>query len=138
MSDLKTKQTEASPSTFISSISDDKKRSDANTLLTIMSDITQQPPAMWGDSLIGFGLYKYQYASGRKGEWFRVGFSPRKQNITLYIMNGFSQYQHLLERLGKHKTGKSCLYISKLEDIDVDVLKQMIALSYQARFDSEI
>ena len=138
MSDLKTKQTEASPSTFISSISDDKKRSDANTLLTIMSDITQQPPTMWGDSLIGFGLYKYQYASGRKGEWFRVGFSPRKQNITLYIMNGFSQYQHLLERLGKHKTGKSCLYISKLEDIDVDVLKQMIALSYQARFDSEI
>ena len=138
MSDLKTKQTEVSPSTFISALNDDKKRSDANTLLTIMSDITQQPAVMWGDSLIGFGLYKYQYASGRKGEWFRVGFSPRKQNITLYIMNGFSQYQHLLERLGNHKTGKSCLYINKLEDIDIDVLKQMVALSYQARFDSEI
>ena len=126
------------PKTFIDGLSDEKKRNDADALLTIMSDITQQKPTMWGDSLIGFGQYKYQYASGRKGEWFRVGFSPRKQNITLYIMNGFSQYQHLLERLGKHKTGKSCLYINKLSDIDVDVLKQMIALSFQARFDSEI
>ena len=126
------------PKTFIDGLSDEKKRNDADALLTIMSDITQQKPTMWGDSLIGFGQYKYQYASGRKGEWFRVGFSPRKQNITLYIMNGFSKYQHLLERLGKHKTGKSCLYINKLSDIDVDVLKQMIALSFQARFDSEI
>jgi len=138
MSELKTKPTLMEPKTFIDGLSDEKKRNDADALLTIMSDITQQKPTMWGDSLIGFGQYKYQYASGRKGEWFRVGFSPRKQNITLYIMNGFSQYQHLLERLGKHKTGKSCLYINRLSDIDVDVLKQMIALSFQARFDSEI
>lgn len=138
MSELKTKPTLMEPKAFIDGLSDEKKRNDADALLTIMSDITQQKPTMWGDSLIGFGQYKYQYASGRKGEWFRVGFSPRKQNITLYIMNGFSQYQHLLERLGKHKTGKSCLYINKLSDIDVDVLKQMIALSFQARFDSEI
>lgn len=138
MSELKTKPTLMEPKNFIDGLSDEKKRNDADALLTIMSDITQQKPTMWGDSLIGFGQYKYQYASGRKGEWFRVGFSPRKQNITLYIMNGFSQYQHLLERLGKHKTGKSCLYINKLSDIDVDVLKQMIALSFQARFDSEI
>ena len=138
MSELKTKPTLMEPKAFIDGLSDEKKRNDADALLTIMSDITQQQPTMWGDSLIGFGQYKYQYASGRKGEWFRVGFSPRKQNITLYIMNGFSQYQHLLERLGKHKTGKSCLYINKLSDIDVDVLKQMIALSFQARFDSEI
>ncbi len=138
MSDLKTQPNQIDVVEFIDNVTDEQKREDARHLLTIMSDITQQQPVMWGTSLIGFGHYKYQYTSGRKGEWFRVGFSPRKQNITLYIMNGFSQYQHLLEQLGKHKTGKSCLYINKLKDIDIDVLKQMIALSYQTKFDSEI
>lgn len=138
MSEAKTKPTELNAEDFISSVQDSKKRQDAFTLLSMMSDITQQPPVMWGDSLIGFGHYDYQYESGRKGSWFRVGFSPRKQNITLYIMNGFTQYQHLLAQLGKHKTGKSCLYINKLDDIDLDILKQMVALSYQTKFDSEI
>lgn len=138
MSDLKTQPTEANVESFIESVDDEQKRTDAKSLLQIMSDITQHDPVLWGDSLIGFGQYQYQYASGRQGEWFRVGFSPRKQNLTLYIMNGFSQYQHLLTQLGKHKTGKSCLYINKLSDVDVDILKQMIALSFQTRFDSEI
>lgn len=138
MSELKTKPTSHDAAAFIAQLDDTSKRADAEALLTIMSDITQQPPVMWGDSLIGFGQYDYQYESGRKGTWFRVGFAPRKQNLTLYIMNGFSHYQHLLAQLGKHKTGKSCLYINKLADIDVDILKQMIALSFQTKFDSEV
>ena len=138
MSEAKIQPTEFNVEEFIDSVVDEQKRKDAHTLLSIMSDITQQPPVLWGDSLIGFGQYEYQYESGRKGTWFKVGFSPRKQNLTLYIMNGFAQYQHLLAQLGKHKTGKSCLYINKLDDVDVDILKQMVALSYQTRFDSEI
>lgn len=138
MSDLKTQPNELNAEAFIASVENQQKREDAQFLLNMMSDITQQPAVMWGDSLIGFGHYDYQYESGRKGSWFRVGFSPRKQNLTLYIMNGFSQYQHLLAQLGKHKTGKSCLYINKLADVDIDILKQMVALSFQTRFDSEI
>lgn len=138
MSDLKTQPNDNSAEAFVASVENQQKREDAIALLNLMSDITQQPPVMWGDSLIGFGQYEYQYESGRRGRWFRVGFSPRKQNLTLYIMNGFSQYQHLLAQLGKHKTGKSCLYINKLADVDIDILKQMVALSFQTRFDSEI
>jgi hypothetical protein len=138
MSDLKTQPTDFDVQAFIDSVENVQKQQDCKALLQIMSEITQQDPVLWGSALVGFGHYHYQYESGRKGEWFRVGFSPRKQNLTLYIMNGFSQYQHLLTQLGKHKTGKSCLYINKLSDIDIDILKQMISLSFQTRFDSEI
>lgn len=81
---------------------------------------------MWGSSIVGFGSYHYQYASGREGDWPIVGFSPRKQNLTLYIMNGFDRYESLLARLGKHKTGKSCLYLNKLEDVDLQLLRELI------------
>ena len=126
MSELKTKPTLMEPKAFIDGLSDEKKRNDADVLLTIMSDITQQQPTMWGDSLIGFGQYKYQYASGRKGEWFRVGFSPRKQNLSIYVGAGMSANPELLKNLGKHKTSKACLYINKLADIDMDVLEAII------------
>jgi hypothetical protein len=86
---------------------------------------------MWGDSIVGFGRYRYQYASGREGEWMLVGFAPRKRNLTLYIMSGFDEYDGLLEKLGKHSTGKSCLYINKLEDIDLDVLRELVDKSVQ-------
>ena len=96
-----------------------------------MADATSEEPSMWGDSLIGFGSYDYTYASGHSGNWFTVGFSPRKQNMVVYIMPGFDDYESTLEKLGKHRTGKSCLYINKLADVDIEVLKRLISASYK-------
>jgi hypothetical protein len=94
-----------------------------------MGQVTGFEPAMWGDSIVGFGSYRYKYASGREGEWPLVGFSPRKQNLTLYIMSGFTRYDSLVENLGKYKSGKSCLYIKKLEDVDRVSLEELIRQS---------
>ncbi|MFT4923949.1 MAG: hypothetical protein ACI8WB_000027 [Phenylobacterium sp.] len=98
-------------------------------MLDLMRSIMGEPAKMWGTSMVGFGRYHYKYASGREGDWFVTGFSPRKQNLTLYIMSGFSEYDDLMGRLGKFKTGKSCLYINKIEDIDQNVLKELIKAS---------
>ena len=94
-----------------------------------MQEVTQEEPMMWGDSIVGFGSYHYKYTSGREADWFQIGFSPRKQNLTIYIMDGFEKYENLLKKLGKHKLGKSCLYINKLEDISILVLKKLISES---------
>ena len=126
---LKTTRNKKSVTAFLNTIENEKKRTDSYAILHLMEEVTGEKPAMWGDSIIGFGSYKYQYASGHKGEWFLTGFSPRKQNLTLYIMSGFSEYDDLLTKLGKHKTGKSCLYINKLEDVDLDTLKALVQLS---------
>ena len=96
-----------------------------------MKQATKSEPVMWGDSIVGFGEYHYKYASGREGDWFLTGFSPRKQNLALYIMSGFSEYEALLSNLGKFKTGKSCLYVNKIEDIDLSTLKELIQRSVQ-------
>jgi hypothetical protein len=96
-----------------------------------MRKVTAEEAAMWGKSIIGFGEYTYRYASGREGEWMLVGFSPRKQNLTLYIMSGFDDYDELLSKLGKYKTGKSCLYINKLEDVDMGVLEELVSKSVE-------
>ena len=96
-----------------------------------MQEVTGDAGHMWGDSIIGFGSYHYKYASGREGDWFLVGFSPRKQNLTLYIMSGFDAYDGLLSKLGKHKTGKSWLYVNKLEDVDMDTLRELVDQSVQ-------
>ncbi|MEJ2757339.1 MAG: DUF1801 domain-containing protein [Anaerolineales bacterium] len=96
---------------------------------TTQNDGTGETPQMWGDSIIGFGSYHYTYASGREGDWMLTGFSPRKQNLTLYIMDGFEEYEDLLKDLGKFKTGKSCLYINKLADVDTNVLKKLVKAS---------
>lgn len=129
MSQLKTQKNDASVTDFLNAVPDEKKRRDSFIILELMQKITGEEPVMWGDSIIGFGSYRYKYASGRQGEWFQVGFSPRKQNLTLYIMAGFDNYESLLEKLGKFKTGKSCLYINKLEDIDLDTLHKLIRQS---------
>ncbi|MCG2785270.1 MAG: DUF1801 domain-containing protein [Anaerolineae bacterium] len=129
MSENKTQKTNASVIDFLNSIPDEKKRQDCLTVFEIMRQVTGLEPKMWGASIVGFGDVHYKYASGREGDWFKVGFSPRKQNLTLYIMDGFPRYQSLLADLGKHKTGVSCLYINKLADIDLDVLKEMIGQS---------
>ncbi len=129
MTELKTKKNDADVEAFLNGIEDEKRREDSFAVLELMKKITKAEPKMWGASIVGFGNYRYKYQSGREGDWFVSGFSPRKQNLTLYIMSGFSRYDELLAKLGKHKTGKSCLYINKLEDVDLDVLAEMIETS---------
>lgn len=129
MAELKTQPTDESVELFLNSVESEKKRADSFTILKLMREVTGSEPQMWGDSIIGFGQYRYRYASGRQGEWFLVGFSPRKRNLTFYIMSGFDGYDSLLGELGKFTTGKSCLYINKLEDIDLDTLRELIRRS---------
>ena len=131
MTELKTKRTDASVIDFLNAVEHEGKRKDSFAILELMREVTGEEPAMWGPSIVGFGSYTYQYASGRQGEWMLVGFSPRKRNLTLYIMSGFDEYDSLLERLGKYKTGKSCLYINKLVDVDLQVLRELVQLSVQ-------
>ncbi len=131
MAEMKTKLNNGDVHAFLNNIPDEKKRQDALTILKLMQDATDVKPRMWGDSIVGFGSYHYKYASGREGDWFLTGFSPRKQNLTLYIMPGFEKYEILLSKLGKHSIGKSCLYIKKMEDVDVDVLKELIKQSVE-------
>jgi len=129
MAELKTKKTTASVEDFLNSIVDEQRRKDCFRVLEIMKAATKAEPAMWGTSIIGFGRYQYAYKSGRTLEWFLTGFSPRKQDLTLYIMPGLERYPALMKKLGKHKTGKSCLYIKKLDDVDLPTLKQLIKQS---------
>lgn len=126
MAELKTKKNTASVETFLNNVADEQRRKDCFRLVEIMKAETKAEPAMWGTSIVGFGRYQYKYDSGRELEWFLVGFAPRKQDLTLYIMGGLERYPSLMKKLGKHKTGKSCLYIKKLEDVDLPTLKQLI------------
>ncbi len=126
MAELKTKKNNASVKEFIDSIENEQKRKDYREISKMMQKASGKNPKMWGDSIVGFGEYHYKYESGREGDWMRIGFSPRKQNITLYIMNGFEKYDQLMKKLGKHKTGKSCLYIKRLEDVDREILNKLI------------
>ncbi len=133
MAELKTKRTPASALTFIKSVPDEKRRRDSLVLLKAFKEMTGQKPKMWGTAIVGFGMYHYEsLRSSQKGDWPLVGFSPRKQNLTLYIMPGFLGLGAELKRLGKHKTSKGCLYINKLEDVSIPVLKQIIKKSYSA------
>lgn len=131
MSEPKTKPTGESVTAFLDRVEDDRKREDAYAVMELMREVTGEEPQMWGDSIVGFGSYRYRYASGREGDWPLTGFSPRKQNLTLYINSGFEEYDNLMQQLGKHKTGKSCLYIKRLSDLDLDVLRQLVRESVQ-------
>ena len=131
MSDLKTKQTSKSVADFIDAIDNDTKRDDSRILLKLMEEVVGEKPKMWGDTIVGFGTYRYVYESGRKGDWMLAGFSPRKQNLTIYMMGGFQNQEKLLAKIGKAKTSVGCLYVKKLADIDVEVLKEMIQLSVE-------
>ncbi len=126
---LKTQENEADVNDFIDHIEDDQKRNDSRLLVTLMSEVTRDSPKMWGKSIIGFGKTSYSNTQAKDVKWFSVGFSPRKQNLTIYCMSGFPELQSLLGQLGKHSTGKSCLYIEKLEDIDMNVLREIVAQS---------
>ena len=129
MKENKTKLSEASVTDFLNSVEDPKRKEDALVLLEMMKKLTKEKPKMWGTSLVGFGTYHYKYESGREGDFFSTGFSPRKQNLTLYIMNGFQKYDELMSQLGKYTAGKSCLYIKKLEDVDLGILEKLIGES---------
>ena len=129
MTELKTKPTKKSVGEFLKKVEYPTKREDCKTILNLMKEITKEEPVMWGDSIVGFGSYHYKYASGREGDWFLVGFSPRKQNLTIYLMSGFEKYKEILNDLGKFKTGKSCLYINKLNDINMQKLRELVSES---------
>lgn len=133
MAELKTKKNNASVSAFINSVANEQRKKDAKELLTLFKSVTKEKPKMWGSSIIGFGQYHYKSTrSSQEGDWMLSAFSPRKQNLSLYIMSGFSKHKDLLKKLGKHKISSGCcLYINKLEDVDLKVLRQIIKNDFQ-------
>ena len=128
---MKTKANADSVDDFLASIDDDARRQECLRVLELMKEVTGEEPTMWGAGMVGFGTYHYRYESGREGDWFVTGFAPRKSNLTLYIMAGFDRYGDLMSRLGKHGTGKSCLYVKRLSDVDGEVLEQLVRESVE-------
>jgi hypothetical protein len=129
----KTQATDADVAEFLAAIPDEQRRADSEAICRLIAEETGEPPRMWGKGIVGFGSYRMTYADGREADWMALGFSPRKQSLVLYLMDGFAEYEDLLARLGKHSTGKACLYVKRLSDVDPDVLREMIARSYTAR-----
>ena len=131
MAENKTKATEASVDGYIAAIGDESRRKDCETLAKLMANATKQKPKMWGASIVGFGSYHYKYESGREGDMIMAGFSPRKQNLTIYNMGGNEQFGDLLQKLGKHTLGGGCLYIKRLDDVDLPTLKNLMEASFK-------
>ena len=127
MSDNKTTVTDVAVDEYLSQVEPERRRVDAQRLDQIFRQVSGFAPRMWGPSIVGYGRYHYRYESGREGDFLATGFAPRKANLVIYIMPGYTDFSAILARLGKHKIGKSCLYINKLDDIDLDVLKELIA-----------
>lgn len=132
MAELKTKMNDQSVQAFLDRVQDEKRRRECYTILELIQSITHAEPKMWGDSIVGFGNHHYVYASGREGDWPLIGFSPRKQNLTLYFMSGFASFGSLLSKLGKHTLGKGCLYIKHLEDVDLPILEEFVRQSVES------
>ena len=126
MAQLKTTKNQASVAEFLAGIADPQRRADAQAVCALMADVTGEQPAMWGASIVGFGSYHYRYATGREGDWPAVGFSPRKQSLTIYLSTGFTDYDDLLGRLGPHSLGKSCLYLKRLAEVDEGALRGLV------------
>ena len=127
MAELKTKKTKESVTAFLAGVKDEGRRKDSLAMLAILKKITKETPKMWGPSIVGFGDYRYKYASGREGVYFLIGFSPRKEALTLYLISGFAPFPDLMKKLGKCKTGNGCLYIRSLEDVHMPTLRKLIA-----------
>lgn len=130
ISDMKTKKNDASVKQFLANIFDEQQRADAQSLNVLFKEVTGEQPKMWGESIVGYGSYHYKYASGREGDWMKTGFSPRKGALTLYCSYGFDDDKDLMIKLGKHTTGKACLYIKKLSDVDLLVVKELISRTW--------
>lgn len=126
MAELKTQRNDASVAEFLAGVADPKRRADAEALCALMTEVTGVAPAMWGTSIVGFGSYEYRSAAGRTGTWMAVGLSPRKQNLTVYLFQGFAGYAELLGRLGPHSLGKGCLYLRNLSDVDTSALRELV------------
>ena len=134
VADIKTKQTAVSVTGFIDSVPDEQKRKDSHVILKMMEKATKEEPKMWGSSLIGFGYKRYKSpASGREVDWFKIGFSPRKSNFSLHLVLDLKKHADALKKLGKHKAGVGCLYINKLEDVDLKILEKLIAVAAEAK-----
>lgn len=130
--EIKTKETKASVTDFIEHVADEQKRTDSLTLLQLMQHATKEPPKMWGSSIIGFGNLRIKSAAtGREVDWFKIGFAPRKANLSLYLTCDIKRYSLLLQKLGKHKTGAGCLYINKLADVDLSILKELLSAAVE-------
>ena len=129
MAQNKTQRNDGDVMAYLESVKNKRRREDSLVVKALMEEVTGEPAEMWGSSIIGFGSYRYRYESGREGEFMLSGFAPRVQSLTLYIMGGHERYEALFARLGKHRTGKSCLYINKLDDVDLDVLREIISES---------
>ena len=132
MAEAKTRPTKESVAAFLAAIPDEQRRKDGQAVAKLLREVTGEKPVLWGSNIVGFGTYVYEYADGREGEWPIVGFSPRKSELVVYIMPGFERHADLLSRLGKHRTGKSCLYLKKLSDADPAVLKELVSRSVAA------
>lgn len=132
MAELKTRKTNASVTKFIDSVEHEGRREDARVMLKTLEEVTGQKPSMWGDSMVGFGTYDYTYASGQSGSYFKIGFSPRKRDLTVYLMDGTDKYSKQLAKIGKHKTGVSCLYLPRLHTLDMDALRKVLTESWNA------
>ena len=134
VANIKTKQTAASVDSFIESVADVQKRKDSHVILKMMEKATKEQPKMWGSSLIGFGTKRYKSpATAREVDWFKIGFSPRKSNLSLHLVLDLKKHADALKKLGKHKTGAGCLYINKLEDVDLKILEKLIASGVAAK-----
>ena len=129
MAENKTQKTDLSVTDFLNSLPDETKRRDSFTVLELMKQVSGSEPKMWGASIVGFGRYHYKYGSGREADWMQVAFSPRKNNITLYMMSGFAGYENLLKKLGKHSCGKGCLYVKRLSDVHIPTLEKLVNAS---------
>lgn len=127
MSENKTKPTEVDVNEFLNQIENPGQKEDTQKIINIMKEVTGEEPKLWGDSIIGFGEYRYKYASGREGDWFLTGVSPRKKSTSLYLSYGYENHTSLMEKPGKYKTGKACLYIKKLDDVNENALKKLIS-----------
>lgn len=132
MAENKTRQTNASVRTFLDTVESDVRRRDAVTLIALMRRVTGVEPKMWGPTMIGFGAYHYKYESGREGDMMRLGFSPRKASLSLYLIGPDAEFKRLLAKLGKHKRSVACIYVNKLADVDMDVLERMVAQAWVA------
>lgn len=132
MKEIKTKKNDKDVLDYLNSIEPLEKREDSLTILRLMEEVIKEEPKMWGDSMIGFGEYTYTGSNKVENKWFKVGFAPRKQALTLYLMYGFEEHKNIMDRLGKYKTGKACLYIKNLTDINIEVLRELIVEAYKS------
>ena len=132
MAEAKTRPTKASVTAFLAAIPDERRRKEGQAVAKLLREVTGEKPVLWGPNIVGFGTYVHEYADGREGEWPIVGFSPRKSELVVYVMPGFERYADLLSRLGRHRTGKSCLYLRNLAEVDLAVLREIVVRSVEA------